>query len=126
MLFFVPSRSFELLGNMKLHFIFILIAAMLFCGCDRGAALDRARLQAYTNIPVGTPVFVQIRVKYSVLSIPPQPDRIKLIGEDYIFEGISDDSAGFRRTNDTKTMYFQSSMIESITPKTDNKPPVKQ
>jgi len=111
---------------MKPHFIFILTAALLFCGCDRQAALERARLQAYTNIPVGTPVTVQIRVKYSVLSIPPQPDSIKLIGEDYIFEGISDDSAGFRRTNDTKTMYFQGSMIESITPKTNSTPTAKQ
>jgi hypothetical protein len=111
---------------MKPHFIFILTAALLFCGCDRQAALERARLQAYTNIPVGTPVTVQIRVKYSVLSIPPQPDSIKLIGEEYIFEGISDDSAGFRRTNDTKTMYFQGSMIESITPKTNSTPTAKQ
>jgi hypothetical protein len=96
---------------MKPNSIFILIATMMFCGCDREAALDRANLQPYTNIQPGTLVFVHYTMpKYTNNSTP--------IGDDYIFLCITNHCryVMLRDTNGM-TSLFAGRVIQSITPK---------
>jgi hypothetical protein len=80
---------------MKSHFIF-LVALLLLCGCNR----DAASLRPYKDIKPGTPVFVQMKVKVTIFTMPTQPRRdTMLIGGDYVFEGISDGAVELRGTN---------------------------
>ena len=94
---------------MKPYSIFVLIAAMLLCGCNREAALDRANLQPYTNIQPGTLVFVHYTMpKYTNYSTP--------TGDDYFFLCITDRFVQLRDMNGMTCLYA-GRIIQSITPK---------
>jgi hypothetical protein len=94
---------------MKAHFIYIFILAMLLCGCDREAALDKANLQPYTNIQPGTLVFVHYTMpRYTNNSTP--------TGDDYFFLCITDRFVKLRDMNGM-TCLCAGRIIQSITPK---------
>jgi hypothetical protein len=108
---------------MKAHIILFATVLLLVCGCSDETAqerLDAAKLQPYTNIPPGTLVLVVMRAPvkdYTHIDTSGQPRKFDfLFTNEYIFEGIDYGSAGLRKTNNTKAIYYSASMIDSITP----------